>query len=427
MQDPFANAMAQLDKVAKIKGFDEQFISKLRQPDRDIRVSIPVKLDDGSTKIFEGYRVEYNNIFGPYKGGLRFHPETNISEVKALAFWMVLKSAVVGIPMGGGKGGITVNPKVMSKGELERLSRGWMDKMADILGPKKDVPAPDVNTTPEIMAWMADEYAKLTGDKTGAVITGKPIEAGGSLGRDTATAQGGFYVFEALKEKLGLNKKCKVAIQGAGNAGANAALIWHLAGHDIVALSDSKGGVYNASGLDVDAIVEHKRTTGSLAGYSDTNRGDSDITNEQLLETACDLLIPAAFENVITAANADKIKAKVILELANGPVDMAADEILFKKNIAVIPDILANSGGVVVSYFEWDQNLKNEHWTKDEVFKKLQPIMADAAEKAQAAAHEAETDLRMGAYILAIDSLRTKMGENKEVKEAGFAIIGANG
>ncbi|MCX6728946.1 MAG: Glu/Leu/Phe/Val dehydrogenase [Candidatus Saccharibacteria bacterium] len=405
MQDPFSNAMAQLNKVAKIKSFGDDIISRLRQPNRDIKVSIPVRMDDGTLKIFEGYRVEYNNVLGPYKGGIRYHASTNISEVKALAFWMSLKCAVIGIPMGGGKGGITVDPKLLSKSELEKLSRGWVEKLSDILGPHKDVPAPDVNTTAEIMAWMADEYGKITGDKTGAVITGKPIESGGSLGRDTATAQGGFYAFEALKEKLGLNKKCDVAIQGFGNAGANAAEIWQAAGHKIVAVSDSKSGVCNREGLNIEKVLQHKKATGSLFGFSKDERGCTDITNEDLLEMECDLLIPAAFENVITEHNADKIHAKAILELANGPIDSAADEVLFKKNITVVPDVLANSGGVAVSYFEWDQNLKNEHWTRDEVFEKLQPMMAASANKVFETAKISNTDLRMGAFILAIESI----------------------
>ncbi len=409
MQDPFSNSMAQLDKVAKIKNFGDDIIPRLRQPNRDIKVSIPVQMDDGSLKIFEGYRVEYNNVLGPYKGGIRYHVSTNISEVKALAFWMSLKCAVIGIPMGGGKGGITVDPKLLSKTELEKLSRGWVEKLSDILGPHKDVPAPDVNTTAEIMAWMADEYGKITGDKTGAVITGKPIENGGSLGRDTATAQGGFYAFEALKEKLGLNKKCDVVIQGFGNAGANAAEIWQAAGHKIVAVSDSKSGVYNREGLDIEKVIKHKKATGSLFGFSKDNQGYSDITNKDLLEMECDLLIPAAFENVITEHNADKIKAKVILELANGPIDSVADEILFKKNIVVVPDVLANSGGVAVSYFEWDQNLKNEHWTRDEVFAKLQPMMATSANKVYETAKTSNTDLRMGAFIMAIESIEQNL------------------
>jgi len=404
MQNPFQNAMSQLDKVAKIKNFGDEFITRLRQPDRDIRISIPVKMDNGATKIFEGYRVEYNNALGPYKGGIRYHQETEINEVKALAFLMALKCAVAGIPMGGGKGGITVNPKELSKGELERLSRGWVQKLSDILGPKKDVPAPDVNTTPEIMAWMNDEYQKITGDTTGAMITGKPLDKGGSEGRGTATAQGGFFVFEALKKELNLPEKCNVAIQGFGNAGSYAALIWSKAGHKIIAISDSKGGICNANGLDVEKLMEYKKTTGSLSGFPYSK----DITNEELLETECDLLIPAAFENQITSANADKVKAKAILELANGPIAPEADEILFAKNIPIVPDILANSGGVTVSYFEWDQNLKGEHWSEKEVFDKLQPMLDDSAKKILAKAKESNTDLRRGAFILALERIQEK-------------------
>lgn len=409
MQDPFSNAMAQLDKAAKIKDFGDEVILRLMQPDRDIKVSIPVRMDDGTLRVFEGYRVEYNNTLGPYKGGIRYHPSADISEVKALSFWMALKCAVVGIPMGGGKGGITVDPKILSHVELERLSRGWVQKLSDILGPNKDIPAPDLNTTPEIMAWMADEFGKITGDKSGAVITGKPVGKGGSLGRDTATAQGGFYAFEALKAKLGLDKKCDVVIQGFGNVGANAAAIWRSAGHKIIAVSDSKSGIYNPNGLDIEKLMSHKAETGAVSGFDVDNGDCSGITNEELLEMKCDLLIPAAFENVITDENAEKIKAKVILELANGPITSLADEILNRMNIKVIPDILANSGGVVVSYFEWEQNLKNEHWTKQEVFEKLQPIMASAAKRVYEKSIESDTDLRMGAFILAIDSIKERL------------------
>ena len=409
MQNPFQNAMSQLDKVAKIRNFGDEFITRLRQPDRDIRISIPTKMDDGSVKVFEGYRVEYNNALGPYKGGIRYHQDTEINEVKALAFWMALKCAVAGIPMGGGKGGITVNPKELSKGELERLSRGFVQKLSDILGPKKDVPAPDVNTTPEIMAWMNDEYQKITGDITGAMITGKPLNKGGSEGRGTATAQGGFFVFEALKnylqKELNLPEKCNVAIQGFGNAGSYAALIWNKAGHNIVAISDSKGGIYNSNGLDIEKLMEYKKSTGSLSGFPESK----DITNEELLETECDLLIPAAFENQITSDNADKIRAKAILELANGPITPEADEILFKKGVPIIPDILANSGGVTVSYFEWDQNLKGEHWSEKEVFDKLQPMLEDSANKILEKAKESATDLRRGAFILALERIKEKM------------------
>lgn len=408
MKNPFQNAMSQLDKVVlinKAKIFSDEFITRLRQPDRDIRISIPVKMDNGSMKIFEGYRVEYNDTLGPYKGGIRYHQDTEINEVKALAFWMTLKCAVAGIPMGGGKGGITVNPKELSKGELERLSRGWVQKLSDILGPYKDVPAPDVNTTSEIMSWMNDEYQKITGDKTGAMITGKPLDKGGSEGRGTATAQGGFFVFEALKEELNLLGKCKVVIQGFGNAGSYAALIWSKAGHSIIAISDSKGGIYNSNGLDIEKLMEYKKNTGSLSDFPESKK----ITNEELLEIECDLLIPAAFENQITIANADKVKAKVILELANGPITPEADEVLFNKGIPIVPDILANSGGVTVSYFEWDQNLKGEHWSEKEVFDKLQPILLDSAKKTLEKSKESNTDLRRGAFILALERIKEKM------------------
>ncbi len=404
MQDLFQNAMAQLDKVAKIKKFGNELILSLRQPNRDIRISIPVKMDDGSLKIFEGYRVEYNNALGPYKGGIRYHPLTEIHEVKALAFWMTLKCAVVGIPMGGGKGGITVNPKDLSKGELERLSRGWVRGLSDILGPRKDVPAPDVNTTSEIMAWMSDEYTKITGDKTGATFTGKPIEKGGSEGREKATALGGFYVFNTLRTQIKLPEKCKIVIQGFGNVGGNAARIFSENGHTVIAVSDSKSAIYNEKGLDLKKVEIHKNKTGSLKDFE----GAKNITNEELLKLPCDLLVPAAFENVITDANARNIKAGAILELANGPITPEADEILFKKGIPIIPDILANSGGVTVSYFEWEQNLKREHWKEKEIFEKLKIKMEDASRKTFAKAGESNTSLRMGAFILALERIQKK-------------------
>lgn len=405
MKSPFENAMEQLQKVTAIKRFDEEFISRLHTPDRNINISIPVKMDDNSIKVFEGYRVEYNNALGPYKGGIRYHKDTEINEVKALAFWMSIKCAVAGIPMGGGKGGITVNPKNLSKGELERLSRGWVRRLVDILGPKKDVPAPDVNTTPEIMDWMADEYEKITGDKTRATFTGKPVEKGGSEGRGPATGLGGFYVFESLRAQLGLPEKCNVVIQGFGNVGLNAAEIFVNHGHKVIAISDSKGGVCDANGLDLIGLQAYKKSTGSLLGFP----GTKDVSNKELLEIACDVLVPAAFENQITNENAKNIKAKAILELANGPTTPDADEILFSKNIPVIPDVLANSGGVTVSYFEWDQNLKGEHWSEKEVFEKLLPMMNDAAQKTYQKAKENNTDLRRGAFILALERIEQKM------------------
>ena len=397
--------MAQLDKVTKVKNFSPEFIAQLRQPNRDIRISIPVKMDDSSIRVFEGYRVEYNNALGPYKGGIRYHADTEINEVKALAFWMAIKCAVAGIPMGGGKGGITVDPTKLSKGELERLSRSWVGRLSDILGPHKDVPAPDVNTTPEIMDWMADEYEKITGDKTRATFTGKPVDKGGSEGRGPATGLGGFYVFDSLRAQLNLPEKCKVVIQGFGNVGSNAAEIFVANGHTVVAVSESKGAIYNENGLDIKKLIEHKKNTKSLANFE----GAKNITNQELLALKCDVLVPAAFENVLTEENADKVQASVVLELANGPVTPEAEEILLKKNIPVVPDVLANSGGVTVSYFEWDQNLKGEHWTEKEVNEKLQPMMHTTAQEIYKKAKENNTSLRVGAFILALERIQEKM------------------
>ena len=302
------------------------------------------------------------------------------------------------------RSGDSNDPHKLSKAELERLSRGWVKKLSDVLGPHKDVPAPDVNTTPEIMAWMADEYAKITGDKTRATFTGKPIHNGGSEGRGVATGLGGFYVFNILSKELNLPEKCKVAIQGFGNVGANAAEIFTQHGHIVIAVSDSKSAIYKESGLDLEKVEAHKKNTGALKDFE----GAKNITNEELLELNCDVLIPAAFEDQITKDNADKIKAKVILELANGPTTPEADEILYQKNIPVIPDILANSGGVTVSYFEWEQNLKGEHWTEKQVFNKLKTILDYSSKKMLSKAREFKTSLRMGAFIVALERIKEK-------------------
>jgi glutamate dehydrogenase/leucine dehydrogenase len=355
--------------------------------------------------VFEGYRVQHNNARGPFKGGIRYHQDTDIEEVKALAFWMALKCAVANIPMGGGKGGVTVDPKKLSKTELEKLSRGWVQALADAIGPQKDVPAPDVNTTPEIMAWMADEYGKITGDKSGAVITGKPIAAGGSEGRGIATAQGGFYVFEALRQHFGLPETCRVVIQGFGNAGEHAAELWKAAGHSIVGLSDSKGAVVSEAGLDPTAVLAHKKETGSVMGFA----GGKTVTNEELLETPCDLLIPAALENQIRGDNAGNVQAKVVLELANGPTTPEADDILFGKNIPVVPDILANSGGVTVSTFEWEQNVKGEHWIEADVLSKLKVIMEREAKEIFQKSQALKTDLRRAAFVIALERIEQAM------------------
>lgn len=399
--NPFQNALTQLERAANLRKTDHRLLARLSQAEREVTISIPVMMDDGTEKIFEGYRVQHSSLRGPHKGGIRYHQDTNIDEVRALSLWMTMKCAVAGIPMGGGKGGVTVNPKELSKSELERLSRGWMQRMYPVLGPKRDVPAPDVNTTPEIMAWMADEYGKLTGDTTGAVITGKPVDKGGSEGRGISTAMGGLYVFEALAEKLGRTGLQRIVIQGIGNAGATAAKLFAGKGHRIIAISDSKGGIVSEDGLDPVAVEKYKREKGSLAGFP----GARELSNEELLELETDVLIPAALENQILVENAPRIKAKIILELANGPTTPEADDILFEKGIPVVPDILANSGGVIVSTFEWEQNLAGTCWSEEDVLAKLKGILNVQASDVHARATELKTDLRRGAFALALERL----------------------
>ncbi len=406
MSNPFENALSQLARANAVKAFDPKFIKQISVPNREVRISIPVTMDDGSLEVFEGYRVEHNNARGPYKGGIRYHHDTDIYEVKALAFWMALKCAVAGIPMGGGKGGITVDPKKLSKGELERLSRGWVRGMADVLGPKKDVPAPDVNTTPEIMGWMVDEFAKISGDTTNATFTGKPIALGGSEGRGPATGLGGFYVFDALRAKYNVPEGGSVVIQGFGNVGGNAAEIFQKNGYKIIAMSDSKGGIVKEDGLDIKALEEWKKVNGTLAGFP----GSRSLTNQELLELPCDVLIPAALENQITGENAGKIQAKFILELANGPITPEADEILYGRGIPVVPDILANSGGVTVSTFEWEQNLKGEHWSEADVFAKLKELLDRETLAIYEESIALKTDLRRAAFIVALGRIAKAMG-----------------
>ncbi len=404
--NPFENAMMQLKRATAVQSFPEGFMNQISVPNREVRISIPVQMDNGTLQVFEGYRVEHNNARGPYKGGIRFHHDTDINEVKALAFWMALKCAVANIPMGGGKGGVTVDPKTLSKTELEKLSRGWARGMADILGPKKDVPAPDVNTTPEIMAWMNDEYMKISGETTLATFTGKPLDRGGSEGRGAATGLGGYYVFDALRSKYNVQDGASVVIQGFGNVGGNAAEIFLAHGYKIIAMSDSKGGVVNETGLDIKALEAWKKETGALAGFA----GSRSITNVELLELPCDVLIPAALENQITASNAGNIKAKFILELANGPITPEADEALYERGIPVVPDILANSGGVTVSTFEWEQNLKGEHWSEEDVNKKLKDILDAESAIIYEKSVSAKTDLRRAAFIVALERIAKAMG-----------------
>ena len=404
-QNPFENALTQLARAAKVASFPEAFITRVSHPNREVRISIPIVMDDGSTAIFEGYRVEHNNARGPYKGGIRYHHDTDINEVKALAFWMTMKCAVVDIPMGGGKGGITVDPKKLSPAELERLSRGWVRGMADILGPNKDVPAPDVNTTPQIMGWMTDEFQKISGDMTRATFTGKPIDQGGSEGRGAATGLGGFYTFNALRAHYGIGDAATVVIQGFGNVGGNAAEIFAAHGHKVIALSDSKSAIVKQDGIDIKALQDFKKANGTLAGFP----GSQTITNAELLELACDVLIPAALENQITSENVERIKAKFILELANGPITPEADEVLFARGIPTIPDILANAGGVTVSTFEWEQNLKGEHWSEADVNKKLLDIMETQSKTIYEKSVALKTDMRRAAFVVAMERLQQAM------------------
>jgi glutamate dehydrogenase/leucine dehydrogenase len=405
MQNPYKNALAQLYRANAVRPVSESLLARLAAPEREIHISVPVIMDNGTERIFHGYRVQYSSVRGPYKGGIRYHQDTNIDEVKALAFWMALKCAVANIPMGGGKGGITVNPKELSATELEKLSRGWVRGLADCIGPKKDVPAPDVNTTPQIMDWMSDEYEKITGDKTRATFTGKPLNSGGSEGRTAATGLGGFFAWDALRSYINLPEKCTIAIQGFGNVGSFAAETFEKNGHTIVALADSKSSIYNENGINVQEALDWKKETGALSGMP----GTVSISESALLELAVDVLIPAALENVITIENANRVQAKCILELANGPTTPEADDILLSKNITVIPDILANAGGVTVSTYEWEQNLKGEHWSENDVNKKLEDNQSLQSKIVYEKSKELNTDMRRAAFLIALERLESEM------------------
>ncbi len=406
MQNPFENAMTQLAKAATLIHLDETLYKALQEPKRVLDVTIPVQMDNGEIREFHGFRSQYNDALGPFKGGIRYHPGVTVDEVKALSFWMTMKCAVVGLPLGGGKGGIIVDPKTLSLGELERLSRGYIQKIYQYIGPTRDVPAPDVYTTPQIMGWMMDEYEKLVGEHAPGVITGKPLALGGSAGRGFATAQGGVYVTREAVRKLGWDpSETTVAIQGFGNAGSHMAKILHGLGYKIIAASDSKGGVLNRLGLDVFALDAHKETTGSVLGFP----GSEDITNEQLLEMDVHVLVPAALENVITAENAPRVKAKMIVELANGPVTPDADEILHANGVLFIPDILANAGGVTVSYFEQVQNAMNYYWEEKEVLEKLEKIMVRAFNEVWETKEKYGVDMRTAAFVRAVERVAEAM------------------
>ncbi len=404
--NPFKIAQKQLDKAAEIMKLDPGIHAVLREPMRELHVSIPVKMDDGTVKVFKGFRVQYNDARGPCKGGIRFHPEETIDTVRALAAWMTWKTAVVDIPLGGGKGGVICNPKEMSAGELERLSRGYIDQVGRILGPEKDVPAPDVYTNPQIMAWMADEYAKLRGHYVPGVITGKPLEIGGSAGRGDATARGAYYTIREAAKKLNMDLKgATFAVQGFGNAGQFIAKILGEAGARLIAVSDSKGGVINRDGLPPEKLIEHKLKNGTVVDFP----GATSISNKELLELDVDILCPSALENQLTAENADRVKAKIIAELANGPTTPEADEIFFKKGIHVIPDFLCNAGGVTVSYFEVVQNIYNFYWDLETVHERLDKKMTKAFWDVDEAAQKYNVDPRTAAYIVAVDRVAKAM------------------
>lgn len=409
MSSIFDEARKRLDRAMSFYKINAETQARLSSPKAALTVSLPVRMDDGTLRVFQAHRVRYSDLLGPAKGGIRYHPSVNLDEVTSLAFWMTFKCAVVGIPYGGGKGGITLNPKELSLAELERLSRAYMSAIADFVGPDVDVPAPDVYTNGRIMAWMADEYSKIVRAHSPAVITGKPVALGGSLGRDTATAQGGFFVFEAIKKKLGLSGKgLRVAVQGYGNAGSIFARIAAEAGHTVVAVSDSKSALYRPEGLDVVAIDHYKQKHNELKavrGEGFTAEKAQIISNEELLALDVDLLVPAAIENVITEKNAGKIKAKCVLELANGPTTSAGDAMLDEKGITVVPDILANAGGVTVSYFEWVQNRQGYYWTEEEVRDRLSAIMARAANEVSELSAQYKTSMRTAAYIAALRRL----------------------
>ncbi|UKI51450.1 MAG: Glu/Leu/Phe/Val dehydrogenase [Clostridium sp.] len=404
--NPFDNFVAVMDKAAGVMGISEEDYLTFKYPERELKVALPVRMDDGSLKVFEGFRIQHSTLRGPAKGGVRYHQNVNVDEVRALSAWMTFKCAVAAIPYGGGKGGIVCRPREMSKGELERLTRTYIDKISAIISPNTDIPAPDVGTNAQTMDWMVDEYSKLKGESVYGIVTGKSIEIGGSKGRNEATGRGVCFVTLEMMKKYNMKPEdCKIVIQGMGNVGSISAKLLNEEGAKIIAVSDVSCAIYNENGLDIAGIYKYLDSGKNLLdGYTgDCKR----ITNAELLELPCDILIPAALENQITAENADRIKAKIVIEAANGPTSVEADEILNKKGVKVLPDILSNSGGVIVSYFEWVQNLQNFYWEEDDVNAKLKRQIVSAFNDVFDAREKYDCTFRVAAYIVALNRLVT--------------------
>ena len=404
--NPFDNFVAVMDKAAGVMGISEEDYLTFKYPERELKVALPVRMDDGSLKVFEGFRIQHSTLRGPAKGGGRYHQNVNVDEVRALSAWMTFKCAVAAIPYGGGKGGIVCRPREMSKGELERLTRTYIDKISAIISPNTDIPAPDVGTNAQTMDWMVDEYSKLKGESVYGIVTGKAIEIGGSKGTNEATGRGVCFVTLEMMKKYNMKPEdCKIVIQGMGNVGSISAKLLAEEGAKIVAVSDVSCAIYNENGLDIAGIYKYLDSGKNLLdGYTgDCKR----ITNAELLELPCDILIPAALENQITAENADRIKAKIVIEAANGPTSVEADEILNKKGVKVLPDILSNSGGVIVSYFEWVQNLQNFYWEEDDVNAKLKRQIVGAFNDVFDAREKYECTFRVADYIVALNRMVT--------------------
>ena len=403
--NPFENVQTVMEEAMEVGGIDRTMFEIIRNPQRETKVYLPVEMDDGSIHVFEGWRVQHSNIRGPFKGGIRFHQDVNLDEVKALATWMSLKCAVANIPYGGAKGGVRVDPHTLSKRELCRLTRRYTYAIEPLIGQDKDIPAPDVNTNAQTMAWVLDTYSMLKGKPCPGVVTGKPIELGGSRGRNSATGRGVVISTKLLLAKEGKNlDEIKVVIQGMGNVGSNAAKIFRHRGSKVVAISDVSGGLYKEDGLDVDTIAEYLETSGALLKDYDAE-GITHISNSEVLTTPCDVLVPAALENQITEENADKLQCSYIVEAANGPTSKEADAILEKRGIPVIPDIFANGGGVIVSYFEWVQNIQELTWERNQVNEMLENLMKKSFEDIMDVVEECSCTCRMAAYIVALRKL----------------------